>query len=93
MWGASSPCKDLAISVNLGGGICFHYTGLPRGVVTCCVKIFDVPVHLTEVDGVEAVTVKGMMRGLEHPRKGVVGKEPQEWALPHLLWLQSLRAS
>ena len=81
MWGALSPHKDLAISRNLGSGICFCSTGLPGGVDTCCVKISGIPVCLPEVVGVEVVIVKGMMRGLEHPRKGVVRKEPQEWAL------------
>ena len=38
IWGVSFPCKDLAISANLGGGVHFHSSGLPRGVDTCCVN-------------------------------------------------------
>ena len=93
MWGALSPYKDLAIFAKLGGGVCFCFTGLPGGVDICHVKIFGIPVCLLEVVGVEAVIVEGMMRGLEHPRKGMVRKEPQGWALWLLLWLCALVAS
>ena len=71
--------KDLAISMNLGGGVQFHFPGLLRGVGTHHEKISGIPVCLLELVGVEMVTVdviRGMTRGLEHPRKGVVTKEP-----------------
>ena len=76
MQGVSSPCKDLAISANLGGHICFCAAELPRGVFTHCMKIFGALVCWLGIVGVEAVTVAGTMRGLEHPRKGMVEMEP-----------------
>ena len=81
MWGVLSPHKGLAISANPGGDLCFCSTGLPGGAVTHCVKIFGMPVHLPEVVGVVAVIVKGTTRGLQHLRKGMVGKEPWAQAL------------
>ena len=93
MQGVSSPWKDLAISANPSSGICFCKTGLLRGLFTHWLKIFGAPVCWLEMVRVEVVAVEGMMRGLEHPRKGVIGKELQGWALWHLLWLQSLMAS
>ena len=92
MWGVLSPHKDLAISKNLCGHVCFHTAGLPRGVFTHCVKIFGVLVCWPGIVGVEAVTVAGTARCLEHPRKGMVEMEPQGWALQHLL-LHSLMDS
>ena len=81
MWDISSPCRDLAIYANLGSGVNFYAAGLSRGVFTHCIKMFGAPVHWLEMVRVEVVTVERMMRGLEHPRKGVVGKEPWEWTL------------
>ena len=85
MRGVSSSHEDMAILANLGGCICFHAGGLPQGVFTCCIKIFGAPVCWPGIVGVEAVTVAGMMRHLEHPRKGMVEMEPQGWALWYLL--------
>ena len=76
MWGVLSPHKDLTVSANPGSCICIHAVGLPGGVFTCCMKIFGALVHWPGIVGVEVVTVEGMMRGLEHPRKGVAEKEP-----------------
>ena len=66
-------------------------TELSRGAVT-----HSKTVCLLGVVGVEVVIVviiKGMLRGLEHPRKGLVQKEPQGWALCILLQLHALAAS
>ena len=92
MWGVSSPHKDLAISVNPGSGACLCVTGQPLGVFTCWVKISGAQVCLPGTVRVEAITVEGMTRGFEHPRKGMVEKEPQGQALWHLL-LHSLMDS
>ena len=70
----------------------FHAAELPGGIFTCCMKTFGAPVCWLEIDGVEVIAVEGMMRDLEHPRKGVVEKEPRGWAVQHLL-LHSLMAS
>ena len=70
MQGVSSPHKDLAMSVNPGGHAGFHAAGLPRGVFTCCVKISGTSVLWPAAVCIEVVIVQGMMRGLEHPRKG-----------------------
>ena len=60
--------KDCTISAKLGSHVGFFYTSLSGDVDTCS-KI----VCLLGVEGVQVVAtivVKGMMRGLEHPRKG-----------------------
>ena len=115
MQGVFSPHKDLPISANLGGGIHFHFPGLPRGVGTHCEKLSGMPMHLARSSGgwggycrccwrddkgsraskvgmVAADVIGGTTKGLEHPRKGVVTKEPRGWALWVLLQLCSLTA-
>ena len=51
MHSVSSSCRDLAISANQGGAICFCVTGLPSGVFTLWVKILGAPVLWLESQG------------------------------------------
>ena len=69
-WGVGLSLKDCTISMKLGGHIIFFSANFSAGVDTHS-KI----VHLLGVMGVEvvgAIAVVGMVRGLEHPRRGVV---------------------
>ena len=59
VWVELSSHKDLVILAKLGGGICFHATGLPGGVFTHCVKMLGAPVPWPEAARV--FTVEGMM--------------------------------
>ena len=71
---ASSPCKDLAMSMNPSRCIGFHAAGLSGGVSTHCVKIFGMSVLWLGAVCAEVVIVEVMTRGLEHPRKGGLEK-------------------
>ena len=70
MWGVSSPHKDFAISLNLGSHICFHAAGLPRGISTCCLKIFGTLVLWLGAVCIEVVVTEGMMRGFRVSQEG-----------------------
>ena len=62
--------KDCTISANPGSHVGFFSTGLSGGVDTLA-KIVCLP-GVVGMEVVATIVVKGMMRGLEHPRKGVV---------------------
>ena len=70
MWGVSSPHKNLAILLNPGSCVCFCAARLPRGVLTCYVKIFGAPFHWPGIVGVEAVAVEGTTRYLVASQEG-----------------------
>ena len=74
--GELPPIKDLAISAKPGGSICFCVMGHPSGVFASWVEI------------VKVFTVVGMV-SFECPILWDTEKEPQVWALLHLLYLYS----
>ena len=78
--GESPPLKDLAISAQPGGGICLGVTGLSGGVFA----------HWLEM--VEAFAIMEMV-SFEHCILWVTEKEPQGWALLHLLQCHSCMVS
>ena len=71
MWGVSSPCKDLAISANLGAvASTFAPQGCPEVFSPCCVKIFGAPVCWLEIVWVEVVHCWGDDEGLGASQEG-----------------------
>ena len=74
--GAWLSLKDHVISVKLDGHVIFFSTSLSRGVDTCS-KIVCLP-GVVGVEVVGTIVVKGTVRGLECPRRGVASKEPLE---------------
>ena len=86
--GAWLSLKDYAISMKPGSHVIFFATSLSGGVDTCSKIVCLLGVVGVEVVG--AIVAVGMMRGLGHPRREVVWKEPLGWALcivfpPHAL--------
>ena len=68
--------KDCTISVKLGGQV-IAFSANFSGCVDTCSKIVCLP-GVVGVEVVGAITVMGMVRGLECSRRGVVQKEPLE---------------
>ena len=90
MCGELSPCKDLAISAKLGAGVHLGVTGLFNGVFAHWLEMVEVPGVWLETGKVFAVV--GMV-SFECPIMWVAEKEPQGWALLHLLCLHSCMVS
>ena len=74
IWGVWLSLKDCAIPANPDGHVYFFSIGLSRGADTHA-KIVCL-LGVVEVEVVATIVVEGMTRGLEHPRKGLVQKEP-----------------
>ena len=68
LWGLISY-QRLGSVWKPGSGILFSETGLPGGIFTFSVKILGALTLLA------SCFIAGMMRGLVHPRKEVVGKQ------------------